>query len=124
MEEEEAPKTMLAAAAQAPEGTHFAANEAEVEDAILYRTVDLGAAKAAKTQTTAANDAESETVVPAGKIIRRDDVFAVFQPTAISVVPKLLEFLRPPRSGRSSGWATNSWPYGSRRGKRSCCAST
>lgn len=85
VEEEEAPKTMLAAAAQAPEGTHFAANEAEVEDAILYRTVDLGAAKAAKTQTTAANDAESETVVPAGKIIRRDDVFAVFQPTSDQV---------------------------------------
>ena len=85
VEEEEAPKTMLAAAAQAPEGTHFAANEAEVEDAILYRTVDLGAAKAAKTQTTAANDAESETVVPAGKIIRRGDVFAVFQPTSDQV---------------------------------------
>ena len=85
VEEEEAPKTMLAAAAQAPEGTHFAADEAEVEDAILYRTVDLGAAKAAGTQTTAANDAESETVVPAGKIIRRDDVFAVFQPTSDQV---------------------------------------
>ena len=85
VEEEETPKTMLAAAAQAPEGTHFAADEAEVEDAILYRTVDLGAAKAAKTQTTAANDAESETVVPAGKIIRRDDVFAVFQPTSDQV---------------------------------------
>ncbi len=85
VEEEEAPKTMLAAAAQAPEGTHFAADEAEVEDAILYRAVDLGAAKAAKTQTTAANDAESETVVPAGKIIRRDDVFAVFQPTSDQV---------------------------------------
>ena len=85
VEEEETPKTMLAAAAQAPEGTHFAANEAEVEDAILYRTVDLGAAKAAGTQTTAANDAESETVVPAGKIIRRDDVFAVFQPTSDQV---------------------------------------
>ena len=77
--EEEAPMTMLTAAAQAPEGTHFAADEAEVEDAVRYGAKDLGAGKAAQR-----NETEAETC-PAGKIIRRDDVYAVFQPTSDQV---------------------------------------
>ena len=78
--EAEAPMTMLAAAApEAPQGTHFALNEAEVEDNLRYGSADMGKVKAAGAANSV--ETETETACPAGKVIRRDDTFAVFLPT-------------------------------------------
>lgn len=80
-EAEEVP--MLAAAAAEPvSGFHYARDEAEVEDAIRYADLDKGAAsgekaKAAETTETAA--------YPAGDLMIRDDLMAVFQPTTEQV---------------------------------------
>ena len=97
------PMTMLAAAGAAeaaPMGTHFARDEAEVEDAIRRDDRDLGAAwfvseaqaaapaaqaKAAGTSAPAPTPEAvrnaAEGSYPQGKIIRRDDLYAVFMPT-------------------------------------------
>lgn len=83
----EEPKTLLAAAPTLapPEGTHFAMDEAEVEDTVRRGLMDKGAAKAAA-ETKAVNAAEAQTVTyPKGKIIRRDDIYAVFMPTVEQV---------------------------------------
>lgn len=76
----EAPMMLAAAAPKAPQGVHFARDEAEVEDAIRETAADMGMVKAAG----AVNENETASV-PAGKVIRRDDLMAVFQPTLAQV---------------------------------------
>ena len=89
----EFPAMMLAAPAEeAPQGTHFALDEAEVENAVRLDTLreDAGvqaAGTAAPTQLpaaaegTAAGEAAETAAYPRGKVIRRDDLYAVFLPT-------------------------------------------
>lgn len=72
----EAPMMLAAAAPKAPQGVHFARDEAEVEDAIRETAADMGMVKAAG----AVNENETASV-PAGKLLRRGDTVAVFQPT-------------------------------------------
>lgn len=76
----EAPMMLAAAAPKAPQGVHFARDEAEVEDAIRETAADMGMVKAAG----AVNENETASI-PAGKVIRRDDLMAVFQPTLAQV---------------------------------------
>lgn len=75
----EAPMMLAAAAPKAPQGVHFARDEAEVEDAIRETAADMGKVKAAGAANSV--ETETETACPAGKVIRRDDTFAVFLPT-------------------------------------------
>ncbi len=103
----EFPAMMLAAPAEeAPQGTHFALDEAEVENAVRFDTLredagvpgaenqaeaPLAQAKAAgtaaptqlpaATEGTAAGEAAETAAYPRGKVIRRDDLYAVFLPT-------------------------------------------
>ena len=70
------PETMLAAlkaADAAPQGMHLALDEAEVEDAVRFTDGDRGQAKAAGAVATDES--------PAGQVMARDDLLAVFLPT-------------------------------------------
>ena len=86
MEEPQEQVSLLTAVAEeAPQGTHFARDEAEVEDSLRFGSRVSGMAKAAGTSAPTlppkADQGETETVYAAGKVIRRDDLMAVFQPT-------------------------------------------
>ncbi len=92
---DDAPAAMLAApAAAAPRGMHPAADEAEVEDAVRWGDVDRGetpleandAAPETEAKAAAKAEASDETArYPAGACFQRDDLLALFLPTAEQV---------------------------------------
>ena len=87
------PEAMLMTSAyEAPQGMHPAADEAEVEDAVLYGSVDRGEAEESMELNAAAPKAEAKTAAapvesryPAGQILGRDDLMTVFLPTSEQV---------------------------------------
>ena len=86
MEAEAAAPMLMASGFEAPQGMHPAADETEVEDALVYYGyTDGGEANAEIPEAQMKSASVNTASYPAGQILSRDDLMVVFLPTADQV---------------------------------------